>query len=555
MAQEQIPVLIVGAGGAGLSLSLLLHQQGIASTLIERRPDVSWVPRARNLNFRTLEVFRGLGLEEEVHAAGDHVSRSFLKETLASPEQKEIPALNVEAMIPPNQQELSPEPFAMFCPQSRLEPVLLAANRRRGCDVRYGTRLISFTQDDAGVTATLEEIATNKSYEIHADYLVGCDGAHSRPDRFNLSAADLRHPHIRELLGIQSQGYGPLPEYFIYIYFRAPWQPLMAGHEADAFLIKNAEVQGIFMNGKDEFGAFLLNYHPDQGESYEAFTRERCQYLIEQAIGQPGMKVEILDVVHWQPAEVVAEQFQKGRVFLVGDAAHTMPAYKGLGLNTAVQTAQNLAWKLAAVIDGKAEPELLATYQVERHPVGRFAAHQSLTGPGAATVLGDAKSSLRPEEDLPMFYPMVGYRYRSLAIITDDAAGTEQEIALLDRQELTGLPGTRVPHLWLERQGQRISTLDLLDGRFVLLTGETGWSEAAVAAAEKLGIRLAAYRVGAYGDLRDVENNWQARMGVPAEGAVLVRPDGFVAWRTNALATDPELKLEQVLSSILCRSK
>src|SRR5581483_3851949 len=360
MAQEHTPVLIVGAGGAGLSLSLLLHQQGIASVLVERRTDVSWVPRARNLNFRTLEVFRGLGLEEELHAAGSRVTHSYLKETLASPEQKEV--LNVDALTPPNQQEISPEPFLMYCPQSRLEPLLLTANKQRGCDVRYGTRLISFIQDDTGVTASLEEIATGKSYDVHADYLVGSDGAHTRPDRFNLSLADIRHPHIRELLGIQSQGYGALPEYFIYIYFRAPWQQFVAGHEADTFVIKNPDVQGFFLNGKDDFGAFLINYRPDQGESYEAFTPERCQSLIEKAIGQPGIPVEILDVTHWQPAENIAAQFQKGRVFLVGDAAHTMPAYKGLGLNTAVQSAQNLAWKLAAVIRGQAAPRLLATY-------------------------------------------------------------------------------------------------------------------------------------------------------------------------------------------------
>src|SRR6266566_5939012 len=160
MTQEHVPVLIVGAGGAGLSLSLMLHQQGIASVLVERRPDVSWVPRARNLNFRTLEVFRGLGLEEEVRAAGARASHVFLKETLASPEQKEL--LDPSGLQPPDLAEISPEPFIWYCPQSRLEPLLLVVNKQRGCDVRYGTRLISFTQDDAGVTATLEEQASGR---------------------------------------------------------------------------------------------------------------------------------------------------------------------------------------------------------------------------------------------------------------------------------------------------------------------------------------------------------------------------------------------------------
>jgi putative polyketide hydroxylase len=555
MTEEHVPVLIVGAGGAGLSLSLLLQQQGIASVLVERRTDVSWVPRARNLNFRTLEVFRGLGLQEEVHAVGDHVTRTYLKETLASPDQQEISSLNVDTLIPPNQQELSPEPFLLYCSQSRLEPVLVAANQQRGCDVRYGTRLVSFTQDDDGVLVTLEEIATGATSVVRAAYLAGCDGAHTRPDRFHLSAADLRHPHVRDLLGIGSQGYGQLPEYFIWIYFRAPWQHLIAGHEADAFLIKNPDVEGIFMNGKDEFGAFLITYHPDQGETFEAFTPERGQSLVEKAMGQPGMPVEILDIVHWQPAEDVAEHFQQGRVFLVGDAAHTMPPYKGLGLNTAIQSAQNLAWKLAAVIRGQAGPALLSTYEVERHPVGRFAAHQSLTGPGASELVEEAKSNLRPEEDRPLFYPMVGYRYRSSAVVSEDASSVEQEIALLDREELTGLPGTRVPHLWVERQGQRISTLDLLDGRFILLTGPDGtsWHEAAAAVAASLSIGLAAYRIGQDGDLLDLEQGWSTRMGVSSEGAVLIRPDGFVSWRSSTLATAPGPMLEQVLTHLLCR--
>ena len=156
MAQEHVSVLIVGAGGAGLSLSLLLQQQGIPSVLIERRSDVSWYPRARNLNFRTLEVFRGLGLEAEVLAAGSRITRMFRKQSLASSEQEEIldPTSLVEHL-----EGISPEPFGWYCPQSHLEPLLLAEAKRRGSDVRYGTELVSFMQDETGVTATMKNHA------------------------------------------------------------------------------------------------------------------------------------------------------------------------------------------------------------------------------------------------------------------------------------------------------------------------------------------------------------------------------------------------------------
>ena len=539
MAQEHVPVLIVGAGGAGLSMSLLLRQQGVASMLIERRPDISWVPRARNLNFRTLEVFRGLGLGQEVHAAGMPVSRMFRRPTLASSQEEELPLPETH---PPYIEQVSPEPFAFYCPQSRLEPVLRAAAERRGCDVLYGTELISFTQEETGISATVKERGTGRPSVVRADYLIAADGTHS---------------HIRESLGVPTQGHGALPEYFIFVYFRAPWQKLIAGHEADAIQIPDAG--GFFLVAKDDLGMFVITYQPALGESFEEFTGERSRKIIEKAIGQPGIAVEIVDIVHFQVYESVAEQFQRGRVFLVGDAAHTMPAFKGLGLNTAVQSAQNLAWKLAAVIHEHAGQGLLATYQTERHPVGQFAARQSLTGPGVAALLrkGTIRELLPEKEDLPLFYPIVGYRYRSPAIYSEQPAEAgQEEIALLDREELNGQPGTRVPHLWLERQGQRVSTLDLLDGRFVLLAGSAAasWREAAPEAAASLGIDLAAYRVGQDGDLIDLENAGPTKMGLPAEGAMLVRPDGFVAWRTSVLSPDPEANLARILSSILCRS-
>jgi len=229
VSQERVPVLIVGAGGAGLSLSLLLRQQGIASVLVERRSDVSWFPRARNLNFRTLEVFRGLGLEAQVIAAGNHVSRMFRKETLVSPEQEEFPAVDEATRIVDHPEILTPEPVAWYCPQSRLEPLLLAAASERGVDVRYNTEVVSFTQDEQGVIATIQDHKNGSSSAIRADYLAACDGAHSR---------------VRDALGIKTEGLGVLDEHYIFVYFRADWGELIRGYEADAILIDQPGLRG-----------------------------------------------------------------------------------------------------------------------------------------------------------------------------------------------------------------------------------------------------------------------------------------------------------------------
>jgi putative polyketide hydroxylase len=544
VAQERVPVLIVGAGGAGLSLSLLLRQQGIASALVERRPDVSWYPRARNLNFRTLEVFRGLGLEPQVIAAGSHVSRMFRKRTLASPERAEFPAVEQALHIADHPEVLSPEPPMWYCPQSRLEPLLLAAARQRGGDVRYNTELVSFTQDEQGVTATVRDRATGSPSVRRADYLAACDGAHSQ---------------VRDMLGVNAEGLGELDEHYLFVYFRADWGELIRGYEADAILIDRPDTRGIFLVTDADRGMFLIQYAPSNGQSAQDYTAERCRELIVEGIGKPDLDVEIVDLAHWQPAQLVAEHFQQGRVLLVGDAAHTMPPKLGLGVNTAIQSAQNLAWKLAAVLKGAASPQLLATYQAERHPVGQLVAEQSLVGPAASVLAqGSDEHLLGAGRRVPLFSLIAGYRYHSQAVL-DDGAGSPAPVAvdLLDTpEELTGLPGTRVPHLWVERQGRRISTLDLLDGRFVLFVGPAGtpWQTAAPGVAGSLGIDLAAYRLGADGDLLDPEDGWRTRMGMSARGVVLVRPDGVVAWRTGTLPTSPERSLEQVISSILCRS-
>lgn len=362
MHVKHVPVLIVGAGAAGLATSALLAKHGVGSLLVERRREVFIYPKARNLSFRSLEILRGLGLSDEVHAVADRVSGVVVKPTLNSAE--EAPAMDVDAIFAPFG-GLSPEPPAQYCPQSKLEPMLLAETRRRGSEVRYATEVLSFEQDATGVTVAVRQTASGETEQLRADYLVAADGVHSP---------------IRDALGVTTSGYGALPIFVVFVYFKAPWRKFVPNlGDGDGVQVTNSDVDGIFLVVEGDLGMFITTYVPDKGESAEQFTPQRCAELLTQAVGEP-IDIEVIDVASWQPYERVADEFHCGRIFLVGDAAHTMPPFKAGGANTAIQSADNLAWRLAAVLHGRAGPALLSTYHTERHPVGRFNARQSLTG-------------------------------------------------------------------------------------------------------------------------------------------------------------------------------
>jgi putative polyketide hydroxylase len=217
---------------------------------------------------------------------------------------------------------------------------------------------------------------------VQAKFMVGADGAHS---------------NVRKILCMPVKGNGTLDERVVFIYFRAAWDELIRGHEANAFLIQNPDVCGFFLVAERNLGMFIL-----MQKKTEELTRERSLDLVQKAIGQSDLGVEIIEVTPWQPEQRVAERFQQGRVFLVGDAAHTMPPKEGLDVNTAIQSAQNLAWKIAAVLGGQAAPELLSTYQMERLPVAWYAAKHSMTGPAAA-LLEKTRQKKRPRSSFQLW--------------------------------------------------------------------------------------------------------------------------------------------------------
>ncbi|MBV8290952.1 MAG: FAD-dependent monooxygenase, partial [Mycobacterium sp.] len=249
-----------------------------------------------------------------------------------------------------------------------------------------------------------------------------------------------------------------------------------------------------------------------------------------------------------------------GRVFLVGDSAHTMPPLKGGGANGAIESANNLAWKLAAVLNRTAGPELLDSYHAERHPVGRFAARQSLTGPAVSFLpLEDDRPKLSAEEDLPLFYMIAGYKYRSSAVVTDQAAPADPDaVQLVDSEQLRGELGTRAPHAWVQGDGPQVSTLDLLGPDFTLFIGSAGrpWTTAADAVSKSLGVSIDVRSIGARdigADFRDVDGRWAELTGLAPDAALLVRPDDFVGWRADTLPGSPENALNQAMRRILSR--
>lgn len=526
MTVTHVPVLIVGAGVGGLAASALLARHGVASLLVDKRDEVFSYPKARNLSFRSLEILRGLGVGDQVHAVAEHVSAMVVKPTLNSAEER--PAMDIDALFA-GLDTLSPEPAAQYCPQSKSEPILLGATRARGGEVRYRTEFVSFDMDEAGVTATIADRTSGERQTVRADYLIGADGVHSP---------------IRRALSMTTSGYGALPIYVVLIYFRAPWRHFVSHlNDGDAVQVDNPDAPGIFLAVTGDLGMFITTYHPAKGETAEQFSPQRCAELLVKAIGEP-IEVRITEVATWQPYEQVADEFACGRVFLVGDSAHTMPPFKAGGANSAIQSAHNLAWKLAAVLQGTAGTELLDTYHTERHPVGRFAAHQSLTGPTVALLeLDEHRPQLPADEECSMFELLIGYRYRSAAVVTAEPAADSDAVQLV--AELCGQPGTRTPHVWISQGGQRISTLDLLGHGFTLLTGDQRWRGAADSVSTALGVPIAVQCI------RD--NAWFAATGLEPQAALLVRPDDFVGWRCSDFPADPSSWLRQALSMILCR--
>ncbi len=534
MYDEKTAVLIVGGALTGLSSAVFLGAHGVLCVVVERHPDLLIHPRLRGINPRTVELFRQVGLEPAIQAASYVSGEQYAwvpirAETLAD---EEYAGIDEEEGDASEVTSASPSSFGAI-DQDKLEILLRDRARELGADVRFSTELVSFEQDDTGVTAVLRDRRTGTERTLRADYLIAADGWNS---------------HIRRHLGVEVDGPGVL-YHTISAMVEADLTPALRGRRVDIAYLQRPQPYTVLMahDAAGQRWIFGTGYDPER-ESIEDYTDERVAGMVRAAAGLPDVEVRLrpqipgtdLKVLGFPIGAQVARGYRAGRVFLAGDAARINPPTGGLGGNTGIQDAHNSAWKLAAVLRGQAGPALLDTYHDERHPTGlltmqqAFARFGSRMGPGAEVPLLDYGAVA------------MGYQYRSSAVL-----GASEDISPLLPGELVGQPGTRAPHVAVTLGGKELSSIDLYGRRFVLLAGTDGaaWISAAERVRRRLGIPLDAYRFG----VELAGAGGAAAHGIGTDGALLVRPDGFVGWRTETAEEDPERTLERVLFHLLCR--
>ena len=545
---DEVDVLVIGGSLVGLSTAMFLGIHGIHALTVERHPSTAIHPRAGHFQLRTLEILRSAGLEERVRARSEeqYLPNGGINnvESLAGRELASyFPNLNAGV------REFSPT-TRMFIDQDALEPILRDRAEQLGAQLRYRTQCAGLVQDGDGVTATLRDLDEDVESTVRARYVVAADGNRSP---------------TREQLGIAMRGRGLLSR-SVTIYFRAgvDLTPLLAGRDQGVNYVTNSVLRGFFRLDRTGNRGFLVvnlvgdTARPEIIAAYptapwanvaDSIDEARALELVRAAIGVPEIPVTIEDIATWRAVADSAERYSHGRVFLAGDAAHTMPPNGGFGGNTGVQDAHNLAWKLAFALKGIAGPGLAETYDVERRPIGELTVEQAYARyvTRVAPYLGtDGVQEI--VDDMSM---EIGYRYNSDAVALEP--GDDRELHQHPR-ESGGRPGARAPHVPVERAGSSLSTLDLFGSAFVLLAAAEGqaWCDGARAAADAREVPLEAYLVGD-GEVRDPGSAFATAYGISPSGAALVRPDGFVAWRAHDATGASEAAIGDVLDAVLGR--
>ncbi|MEU6389325.1 FAD-dependent monooxygenase [Streptomyces sp. NPDC046939] len=502
MTESRTPVLVVGGGPVGLTLSCLLSDQGVDHVLVESHPGTSRHPKARGVSARSMEIFRRLGLEKEVRAAGLPAEqvRFYRGRDLVDPDY----VRSGPAQEPGEGPEHTPSP-GLICSQDTLEPILLRrATELAGARVRFAARLVSFEDDGLGVRAVVEDRVTGRPDRIRADWLVGCDGAGSI---------------VRTGAGIAMEGPTGLGRY-LSVRFEAPLGEVVADRASASYFL-TVPGRGGFMavdNDRHWIYQYPLGFDAETDPTDDEFLAG----LVRTAAGIPDLDVTVHDTMTWRMDAQLAASYRRSRVLLAGDAAHVVPPTGGHGMNTGIGDADNLAWKLAAVTAGHAGEALLDTYEAERRPLARQVVDIS-------TANATTPAGYRIDDEL-----LLTATYRSAAVIPDPADTGEHEVLDPSGYRPGCRPGQRAPHVRLTPGTAGVtSTLDLLGPGFTLLTADEDprW-QAQAEAVRRAGFPLTLRAVRTAGQQEADPGQWARLLGADhANAALLVRPDGHIAWR------------------------
>ena len=515
MTNERHPVLIVGAGLAGLSAAMFLAVHGVRALVVERHPTTSIYPKARGQFPHTMEALAVADVAHRMVAASP-LTPGFRIVVAESVTGRVVNEVLIDR--DPDFGDLSPAGWANAS-QERAEPILLARARELGADVRFSTELVSFTQDEHEVRAVLRDEHGERT--ITADYLVAADG-HRSP--------------VRHALGIGTHGRGDLGR-TIGIVFEADLGRVGFG----LYYLQNPKLPagGGVVVSTDEPNRYALAVG-----HRENVTDAEWLDLIRTATGIPDLNpvLRTEGVTNGYTSARVADSFSQGRVHLIGDAVRVMPPTGGFGGNTAILDGYYLAWKLAMVVRGEAGPALLDSHDAERRPYADIVVEQQYAAYVQRMRPDLADDTVAPPVD-PISTLFFGYRHLSNAVAMDPADNG----ALLENPEQpTARPGSRAPHVPLRKDGAALSTRDLFGRNFVLLT--TAAAQRWPREAEKLNLSLNIYRIGT--DVEDPEGRFTKTYGITERGAVLIRPDGFVAWRAETEEGD----LTGAVTKILARA-